>query len=272
MDKVFTVLSMNVEHFSRENTDESKVVEHIQKHHPDVFGLYEVEGPDIYGFITDHFPDYLTLITDGQQSQEILVACRKKFKNINFVQRHEFRAGNSNLRPGALLSFEVNGDVYGLLFLHTDSGTAAPDFGNRAEMFEHAFHLKAKLDKKSNKNTNFMVLGDLNTMGLKYPKQSKKDIRVANDLEIEHLQTQASAVNMRVLTKSQSATHFSKTFGESDLDHIIASTALKFQQFPSGAPKFEVKVDGWNNLDGAERERYLNDVSDHCALICTVVK
>jgi hypothetical protein len=272
MNKVFTVLSMNVKHFSRANTDEDKVVAHIRQHQPDVFGLYEVEGPDIYGFITEHFPDYLTLITDGQQTQEILVACSKKFTGINFAQRHEFRAGNPNLRPGALLSFQTAGETYGLLFLHTDSGTEAPDFGNRAEMFEHAFNLKAKLDKAFDTNANFMILGDLNTMGLKYPKQIKKDIRIPDNLEIGHLQTQAKAVNMQVLAKSHPATHFSKSFGESDLDHILASTALTFKQFSQDGKTFAVKVDGWNNLTGADRDRYLTEVSDHCALICTVVK
>jgi len=272
MAKVFSVLSMNVEHFSRENTDEEKVVAHIQKHNPDVFGLYEVEGPDIHGFITDHFPDYLTLITEGQQLQEILVACRKKFKKINFFQRHEFKVGNPALRPGVLLSFEASGDLYGLLFLHTDSGTEAPDFGNRAEMFEHAFHLKEALDKKYGKHTNFMALGDLNTMGLKYPTQKKANVRVADSLEIANLQTQADKVKMRVLSKSHPATHFSPRFGETDLDHIVASTALKFRQFSQSGKQFEVKVDGWNNLTGDARADYLNQISDHCALYCEVIK
>jgi exonuclease III len=272
MAKVFTVLSWNVEHFSHNNTAEEEVVAFIQKHHPDVFGLYEVEGPDIYGFITEHFPSYLTLITEGQQQQEILVACRKTFKKINFVQRHEFKAGNPSLRPGALLSFEADGDTYALLFLHTDSGTEAPDFGNRAEMFEHTFNLKRALDKKYETNVKFMVLGDLNTMGLKYPKNRKKDIRVADILEIDTLEARADKVQMRVLPKSHPATHFSKTFGESNLDHILASTALQFKQFSQGGQTFEVKVDGWNNLTGAAREQYLENISDHCALVCTVVK
>jgi endonuclease/exonuclease/phosphatase family metal-dependent hydrolase len=271
MAKVFSVFSLNVEHFSRENTDEDKVVAHIQKHNPDVFGLYEVEGPDIYGFITAHFPEYLTLITEGQQAQEILVACRKTFKKINFVQRHEFQSGNPSLRPGALLSFEARGNLYGLLFLRTDSGTEAPDFGTRAEMFEHAFHLKEALDKQFSQNTRFMALGDLNTMGLNYPTPKKSDVRVQDKLEISNLQTQAAKVKMRVLTKSHPATHYSKQFGESDLDHVLASTALKFRQFAQGGRKFEVKVEVWNNLTGAARDYYLENVSDHCALYCEVV-
>lgn len=272
MPKAFSVLSMNVEHFSRENTDEAKVVAHLKKRNPDVFGLYEVEGSDIYDFVTEHFPGYITLITQGQQSQEILVACRKSFQKINFVQRHEFQAGNPALRPGALLSFESAGEVYGLLFLHTDSGSDAPAFGNRAEMFDHAFNLKTALDKKTGANAKFMTLGDLNTMGLKYPGQKKSDLRVADGLETENLQSLAMKVNMRVLTKSYPATHFSDRFGESNLDHILASTALKFRQFSQGSQTHEVVVDGWNRLTGEAREYYLANISDHCALYCEVIQ
>ena len=68
------ILSWNIEHFKMGKTAE--VAQIIQGHQPDVFALYEVEAAPIYQFMVDNFPNHSVFITEGQQSQEILVACR----------------------------------------------------------------------------------------------------------------------------------------------------------------------------------------------------
>lgn len=270
MAKVFSILSWNIEHFKDSPERVKTVVGYLNKWKPDVFGLFEIEGKQIFRMMMSEFPQYAMFITEGQQSQEILVACRKSFQTITFQQKREFTTGNPRLRPGALLSFVKDGELYGALFLHTDSGTDAVGFGNRAEMFRHAFNLKKAIDRKYG-NGKLIVLGDLNTMGLQYPKQVKSQTRIESALEIFNLQEEASSVNMRVLRKETEQTWLGSK-GASNLDHIIASTVLKLQSYGTAAKQFEVKVDGWANLTGAERSAYLKNISDHCLLYAEVLK
>jgi exonuclease III len=273
------VLSWNVEHFKMDKTAE--VAQTIQGHDPDVFALYEVEAAPIYQFMLDNFPNHSIFITEGQQSQEILVACRNSFEGIKFQQKKEFQSGNPRLRPGAFLTFRYpQKGFYNFLFLHTDSGTGAVDFGNRNEMFEHAFNLKRVLDDVADEETNFMILGDLNTMGLKYPRQWVAHQIADTTEEVEFIDYESQrkgrrnrVPNMRRLTKPV-GTHFSTRYGISDLDHIIASNHLRFtdQQNAGEQGTHEILLQGWRDYpDGSpQRLQYADEISDHCLLFCEV--
>jgi exonuclease III len=271
------ILSWNVEHFKMNKTLE--VAQTIQEHDPDVFALYEVEAAPIYQFMLDNFPTHIIFITEGQQGQEILVACRNTYQGIKFQQKKGFRSGNPSLRPGAFLTFRFpQKGFYSFLFLHTDSGTGAVDFGNRNEMFEHAFNLKRVLDDTAGEETNFMILGDLNTAGLKYPRQwvAHQVARTGEEVAFIDYESQRKGrrdrvPNMRRLTKPE-GTHFSERYGISDLNHIIASAQLEFepQQNTGDLFKNEVLLQGWRDFpeDSEERVRYASDISAHCLLFC----
>jgi len=277
MPSPIKILSWNIEHFRTVTTDKAPTVAAvIRSLSPDVFGLYEIEAAPVYDFMVTHFPDYSLFITEGQQTQEVLVACRNVFQGIKFEQRHEFRSGSPNLRPGAFLTFKQGADFFGFLFLHTDSGSGAVDFGNRNEMFEHTFNLKRKLDKVTGGPTNFMLLGDLNTMGLKYPSDRKSDEIADTARELAFIDRESQVkrngakAQMRRLTKP-AGTHFSTTYGISDLDHILAADHLQFVAQPdpvTGAP-FEVKLGGWRDFPSKpQREAYTATITDHCYLYC----
>jgi hypothetical protein len=271
MGKVFSILSWNIRHLRDSPGRIDAVVKYIQKWDPDVFGLYEIEGKQVFDMMVGHFPEYSLFITEGQESQEILVACRRKFNAITFQQKKEFDTGNPKLRPGALLSFEKGGQIYGALFLHTDSGTDAVGFGNRAEMFRHAFNLKKALDKTYG-NARLVILGDLNTMGLQYPRTVKSDTKVEGENEVFNLGTEARKVKMTVLDKEEQATWMGRQ-GTSNLDHIVASTALQFKVLTKAGQNFQVQMDGWNKItDKTEREKYLKTISDHCLLYAEAVE
>jgi hypothetical protein len=274
------ILSWNIEHFRNNNEKIKNVTKIIKDHNPDIFALYEIEANIIYDIMLEKFPKHSIFMTEGQQSQEILVACRNNYEGIKFQQKDKFKSGNPKLRPGVFLSFRYPGkSLYGFLFLHTDSGTSAVDFGNRNEMFEHAFNLKRKLDHISDdKPTNYMILGDLNTMGLKYPKQIKSDIIAHMDHEIEYIDYESMKKGryklkpkMRRLRKPI-GTHFSTRYGISDLDHIIVSDHLKFkkQNNIGEAEDFEVLLDGWRRFpdDYSKRKEFADKISDHCLLLC----
>ena len=279
-EKIIKIMSWNIEHFKMNKADE--VAEIIKKYDPDVFGLYEVEAGPIYNFMLNHFPNHSIFITKGQQTQEILVACKNTFEGIKFQQKDQFKSGNPYLRPGAFLTFRYPGkSMYGFLFLHTDSGTSAVDFGNRNEMFEHAFNLKRKLDDVINDQTNFLILGDLNTMGLKYPKQIKSDRLAETITELEYIDYESQRKGkyskkpkMRRLTKPI-GTHHSKTYGISDLDHIIASEHLDFKSQDNfgESSKSEILLDGWRRfLDEPEKlKKFTEEISDHCLLFCELL-
>ena len=279
------ILSWNVEHFKSDKQDE--IAQIIKNYDPDIFGIYEVEAASVYEFIKTHFPKYSVFITEGQQNQEILVACKNKsqYIGIKFQQKEKFKSGNPRLRPGAFLTFEYSQKgQYNFLFLHTDSGTSAIDFGNRTEMFDHAYNLKRKLDFDSESKVNFVVLGDLNTMGLYYPRPYKSNTIVETPNELAYLDFHANRNSgskgykklkpgLKRLSKP-AGTYYSKTYGISDLDHIIASDHLKFvkQSNYGETEKHEIKLDGWRqhieNQD--EMDNYVEEISDHCLLYCEI--
>ncbi len=276
------ILSWNVEHFKANKQEQ--IAKIIKDYNPDVFGIYEVEAASIYEFMKTHFPKYTIFITKGQQLQEILIACKNKFDSIMITQKDEFKSGNKSLRPGAFLTFNHphNDQQYNFLFLHTDSGTTAVDFGNRTEMFRHAYNLKRKIDYTYDIKSNFIMLGDLNTMGMKYPRPYVADNIVTTLDELKYLDFHANRSSgskrhkklkpfLRRLTKP-AGTYFSHTYGISDLDHIVASDHLTFTQqsnFDEDG-EFDIKLDGWRKYIGndVQLDKFLEEISDHCLLYC----
>lgn len=270
---MFSVLSWNVEHFKGGADRVKNVVKHIKDQNPDVFGLFEVEGADVLDLMENHFPDYDFNITDGPQAMEIIVAHRQgEFDQVVFTQKREFKAFNPDLRPGALLTLRTGSLFSSLLFLHTDSGTEAPDFGNRQEMFEKIVSLKKRIDHLAqDSNGRLIVLGDLNTMGLFYPTRKKAHLRVSADEEIKTLDETGSKIKMSILPKD-----FDQTFNNgkliSNLDHVLASDNLTFVQqgtTGNGEPAF-VSVRGWRQLTGSARDKFINEISDHNSLFVEV--
>jgi endonuclease/exonuclease/phosphatase family metal-dependent hydrolase len=269
----FSVLSWNIEHFKASAARLKKVATHIRKQSPDIFCLLEVESMDVRTLMEKEFAGYDFALTDGPQVQEILVGWRRaKFDQAIFSQKREFDVGNSRLRPGALLSVRQAGVWYNLLFLHTDSGTDAPAFGNRAEMFDKTWSLKSALDKNLGGAgaSRLIVMGDLNTMGLMFPRPAKKFVRVDAPTEIAALGEAAAAAGMALLKKDRPAT-WKGSAGESDLDHAMASASLAFTRFGSAVDAPQVKVKGWPDLSGAEQTRFLADMSDHASMYLEVV-
>jgi endonuclease/exonuclease/phosphatase family metal-dependent hydrolase len=271
----FSFLSWNVEHFRGGGERLNKVAKHIKDQNPDIFGLLEIEGADILSLMQNKFSTYDFALTDGPEVQEILVGWRRnKFSQAIFTQKREFKAFNPSLRPGALLTVTLNSVNHNLLFLHTDSGVEAPDFGNRSEMFEHGWKLKKAIDKIAGGpgQGHLIILGDLNTMGLQFPTPKKANTKVDAQAEIAALATFAGQAGMRLLPKDLDVT-WKGSQGESNLDHVLASNALQFGgqgTTPAGQPA-SVAVRGWNQLSGEARKKFLAEISDHSSLFAEVI-
>lgn len=279
------VLSWNVKEFGKKSKTKTpaairarvqKVAGHIKQKDPDIFGVLEAENVDIVELMEEEFPGFDFALTDGPRSnKEILVGWRQgHFTQVSFSQKRQFDLFNPYLRPGALLSVRQGNKWYSFLFLHTDSGTEARDFGNRFEMFDKIWNLRKALDKQVGAfRERLVVLGDLNTMGLLYPSKKKADERVAGTEEIQALDTFAQKNKMVVPVKSTDMTWRNKSGKQqSDLDHVVASSTVDFRslgQRPDGT-SFEIEVHGWNTLTKTESDKFYAELSDHSALVCDV--
>lgn len=268
-NKVFSLASWNVEHFKDDATRIERVVNFVKDQKPDVFGLYEVEGATVFSALTGLMPNYQFHITEGPQTQEILVGVKGGITAF-FTQKIEFKSGNQALRPGALLTVSRDDTDYSMLFLHTKSSNNPVGLGIRDDQFQRAIDFKKVLDKKSKAAgkgpARYMFLGDLNTMGMKYPFD--KSITAA--LELDYLDQRAGKVGMRRLPKSAPHTWWNGPQGSlprSNLDHIVASDNLAFRKFGAA----EVDVRGWaKEPTDAAQGKWIKDFSDHNLLYLEV--
>ena len=269
MASALKVASWNVKHFRGEPIRFNRVVAFLAEQNPDVFAIYEVTGSSVYRLIRNNMPGYSISITEGEQSQEILVGAKKNLEPF-FTQRPDFRSGVDALRPGALVTVTAGGAEYSLLFLHNKSGTAPRDLGLRDDMIRKALKLRGALDKAAvgNKPANYVFVGDLNTMGMKYRYLRSQDIDAGE--EIEKLAKFAKGRKMRLLTKDAANTWFGSgtTYPPADLDQVIAAKHLQFKSFPAVDPEGNafnaaVSVLGWPKLSGQQRSAWIRSHSDH---------
>lgn len=271
MTKAFSVVSWNVEHFKGKKVRRVEdVIGELRKLNPDVFAIYEVEGNKVFNELTEKMPKYSFHITEGPQTQEILVGVKSGFTAF-FTQKVTFKGGNKYLRPGALLSIKINSNIYTMLFLHTKSGANPLGLGLRDDMFKKACKFRRKLDKAVNKKwgSKYIFLGDLNTMGMKYP--FGKGINA--DTELKKLaDKEAKKVEMQMLEKDEPATWWNGSkskYPPSNLDQVVATNNLNFKNF-SGA---KVSVLGWpKEPNDGKKDKWIERYSDHGILYFEVLK
>ncbi len=266
MAKILSFASWNVEHFHNDLARVQKVVDILKVRNPDIFGIYEVLGKDVFYTLMNQMPTHSFFITENNDSNmEILVGYRKSL-NVFVTQRNEFRSKVPTLRPGTLATVRKNNQDYAFLFVHLKSLTDPRAWGLRDNMFSHSASLKRTLDKtpSANPTANFVILGDLNTMGLNAPYNNVSDID--SDQEIMFLDKRMQRVNMRRLTKTHELTWWngSSNFAPgSKLDHVYADNNLNFKLF-SGS---EIDVIGWpQKSTNTQKLSWINSHSDHALL------
>lgn len=277
MNKAFSVASWNVEHFKGDPMRIARVVKFLNDQNPDVFALYEVEGAEVFSALTTQMPAYSFHITEGRETQEILVGARNTLTSF-FTQKVEFKSGNTYLRPGALLTLTIAGENYSLLFLHTKSSNTPMGLGLRDDMFDRAVKFNATLTNAverqtgSKKPANFIFLGDLNTMGMKYPFDKAIDTK----LELQKLDADAERRGMRRLQKTKPATWSNGSASDipdSDLDHVVVAKQLSLKPFGKNAhgDVLEVDVRGWaTTTTSAAKDKWIHEYSDHSLLFFVV--
>lgn len=279
MPKLFSVASWNVEHFKNKESRVQRVIEFLKGMHngpvhlPDIFALYEVEGKDIFHPFMRAFPDYHFHLTEGKQTQEIFVGIHKKLQTFS-TQRIEFKTQRDYQRPGLLLSVHLDSKYYPILFLHIRSGSKTEDFGLRDAALNHAFNLKMALDKRSDEPSNFIFLGDLNTMGIDDPVPYSKELNFSADEEVERLGDWADKREMKLLDKEAIEIHGvnrevtwyngSDHYEPTNLDHVIASNHLNIHD--QDGTLNSVSILGWPQLPREQWNYWFNQFSDHAMM------
>lgn len=282
MAKAFSVVSWNVEHFGATDKGHDKpkkpvgpILEYVAQQNADVVAIYEVVGKVVFEEAVKKMPNYHFHITEGPQTQEILIGVKKNLSSF-FTQKTTFKSGASALRPGALLTITVEGKQYPLLFLHLKSISSPKGFGLRDDMTERAISFRKTLNKAHKKSgntgmSNFIFLGDLNTMGMNLT-YSKKDI--SGQEEIDRLQKRLGRTNvaMTIQSKAHMATYWPGTnssYSPSNLDHVVAADHLEFKSF-GGQP---IDVRGWvDESTNAKKDAWTEKYSDHALLYFEVQK
>ncbi len=276
MAKAFSVASWNVEHFGitdgRSNTPVrpiNPIINFLAQQQADVVAIYEVRSPDVYFPLIKAMPDHNFYMTEGPQMQEILVGVHKRLA-VFVTQKLEFKSGQSSLRPGVLVTVQVDGQLYPLLFLHLKSLPDPKGFGLRDDMIRRALAFRGVLDKADPKGrANYLFLGDLNTMGFDYPYHAHD---ISAEQEIQELDRRCGYRHMRRLTKSHDLTWWNGNpdyLPGSNLDHVIAADHLQFKNL-QGA---EVSVRGWIDKSSENQQQtWISKYSDHNLLYFEVQK
>lgn len=281
MAKLFSIASWNVEHFGTERDSAvrdarvRRVVDFLAAQDPDIFALFEVEGKHVFDSLVEGMPGYTFQITEGPQTQEILVGVRRNITAF-ITQKVEYRSGTTHMRPGQLVTVRTSdGHDYSILFLHVASGVAPRGMGLRDDMVQRAFDFRKVLDKAAGGRgeARYLVLGDLNSMGLDYP--FGRAIDAETELRKWDKEARRVAVQMNRLPKTHHAS-WSNGSGsripDSALDHVYAASRLRFRDFPlADGATAAVSVRGWvDEPTDAKKDQWIADYSDHCLLYLEV--
>lgn len=275
MHPKFSFLSWNVRQYNGSPQRLEEADKLITRLDPDVFGLIEFRAKKkVRELMLDRFPEYNFAVTDSKNGLEMTVGYKQDvFDQVIWTQRRDFLA-SPGLRPGALISVNYDGEYYNLLFLHNDAGTDKSAYEHRKAMFKKIWKLRMSLEEANPVNrANLIVLGDLNTMG--------KGSTITGRREVNKLASDAAINRMYMLRKDAAETwhewgkgprgnrrklKVSELAGakRSNLDHVLASEELDFVS--QDAQDNQIKVKGWQQLDGTDRVNYLWSLSDHSAL------
>jgi len=259
----FRVGHWNIEHFGDDLSKVNRVIKYLTAQKSDIIAIYEVESSKVFRPIVKAIPNYQFHITEGPQIQEILIGIKHGI-SAYVTQKLEFKSGQSSLRPGVLVTVNIADQFYPLLFLHLKSLSNPKGFGLRDDMIERALKFRKTLDDVSGGawKSNYIFVGDLNTMGLNYPYVDDIDSKI----EIRRLKNRASYRKMRILTKNQPYTWWNGSGSEyapGNFDHVFAAKHLRFKNF-NGT---EVDVRGWTEQpNDAKKDIWVKQYSDHALI------
>lgn len=268
MSQTVKFLCWNVENFHSDHNRVSAVVDTIAQQSPDVFALFEVKGRQVFWDMINQMPNYQFKITESESVPEILIGIKSNFSSF-VTQKNELNSKVPSLRPGALATLHINEKLLSFLFLHLKSFPEPRSWGLRDDMFGHVTSLKRTLDREMQNGlvSNFIALGDLNTMGMAAKYNDELDIDGPQELSFVDQRMQHRNNGMVRLSKTHDETWWNgkDNWSPSDLDHVYAANHLDFNDQTGGA---KIGVKGWvEESTVTKRKNWINRMSDHCMLV-----
>ncbi|MFH1942498.1 MAG: hypothetical protein ABIL68_10375 [bacterium] len=278
MPKAFSVASWNVEHFgAKDETKQPKKpietpIRFLAEQNADVVAVYEVRSSIVFEPLVEAMPNYQFHITEGPQTQEILVGIKSGLSGF-VTQKLEFKSKQPGLRPGVLVTLRIDEAYYPIIFLHLKSMTDPRGFGLRDDMLRLALRFRKRLDEAAGGvgKSNYIFVGDLNTMGMDYPYVEHD---ISAEAEIAELKRRARhhTKKMRVLEKNYPHTWWAGSnseHGPGNLDHAVAADHLRLKKYGDA----EIDVRGWPQEAGDDaKDEWTKTYSDHALLYFEVQK
>ena len=266
MARLFSFASWNIEHFTGRKERFDRVVEVLNENGPpDVFGIFEVQSSiKVYSEFTAGMSSHQFFITVTPESPlDTLIGVNRKF-TAYYEQRNELTAGMPSLRPGALVSLAIAGNNYTLLFLHLKAFDTPVAWGLRDDMISHIRSLKKRLDALAQGQSNFIVLGDFNAVGLNV---TYADNDMTPDQELLRYASVLGVRNLALVPKDRNVTLWNgpgSTQPPADADHVFASNHLDIRPGNQGGG---VSVKGWPQLTtDLEKGQWIEELSDHAMI------
>lgn len=228
ISSLFSFASWNIEHFTgREERFDWVVDVLLANGPPDVFGIFEVQSSArVYNeFMSRMLSHQFNITATAKSPLDTLVGINRGFTAF-YEQRDELTSGMPSLRPGALVSLPINGQNYSLLFLHLKAFDTPDSWGLRDDMIGHVRNLKKAMDNIINASANFIILGNLNAVGLNvtYADNDMKDKE-----ELERYKDVLGYRNLTLIPKDRPHTLWNGS-GSSQppvaADHVFASEHL----------------------------------------------
>ncbi|MDX1434252.1 MAG: hypothetical protein R3286_17560 [Gammaproteobacteria bacterium] len=277
MPRLFSFASWNIEHFAGDQTRFDRVVRFLNQagppdaanengdSPPDVFSVQEVRSSAkvCMEFMT-RMPSHQFFITIAPGSPlNILVAVNRRL-TAYYEQRTELQSGMPSLRPGALVTFPIDGMNYSLLFLHLKAFDQPVGWGLRDDMIHHVRNLKKALDDVAGADARLIAMGDFNNVGLNvtFADNDMSDVE-----ELARYDRVFASRRMSLVPKDRTGTLWNgpgSSQPPADADHAFASDQLDIRP---GATGKGLRVRGWPELaTDAEKAEWIRDFSDHALI------
>ncbi len=277
----FRVASWNIRFFPEPSTDVDRTAEILADLDADLIAVQEITDADALAALLNQVNAHLTeraLASDltppryygfvlaesgGHGGLFVGYVYDQNAVRLSGVETLTSLQMTPDLRPALLARVtSLRGGLdFQVIVTHTDSGTKIRDYTHRMEFLDS---LAVELERRWEDEADFIVLGDLNTMG---HAEEEHDRRVSGEEEIAILDRKAWTMGLRRLPSSPSCTEYYLGRG-SLLDHIMVTLAMR-EVLPNPVARVfgYCAAVGCQPVDTDNMPYDYAHVSDHCPVV-----
>lgn len=283
-ERHFRVATWNIRFFPEPSTDVTRTAEILSGLDADLIAVQEIADADSLGAMLgrvnaelarrasqsgDAPRRYAFRLADsgGHGGQYVGYIYDEKAVALSGVETLTSLQMTPDLRPGlfARVKSKIGGLDFQIIVMHTDSGTKDRDYQNRLRFLDS---LAAGLPDRMRVDADFIVLGDLNTMG-RLADDGLSGVSAAD--EIENLDARARGMGLRRLSNSPACTEYYQGRG-TILDHILVSDGMaEAGSDPRARVLGYCGENACRRLDRDDMPYDYTHVSDHCPVVIDLI-